>query len=481
MKRNLLFITTDQQRQDSLPCYGMSFMKTPNLDRLASEGMVFDRCYVPAPLCVPCRASIMSGYYPSAVGTMGNETWLDPDVPTWAGLISEGGYRTAGIGKMHFAPWDILNGFDERITCEDKRHSYIPDDHARFLERHGLEKPHPADYPRYYETNGAPLYPYAKSFHPDAYIADQAAEWLDRNGDAPFAVWVSFVGPHDPYDPPAELADMYKDAPIPEPIPVPDRLEDKAAIKLQRAAKLAMTNSMFRIDVSQTTPEQFRTWRAHYYANISLIDEGIGKILDALERKGILEQTTIVFTSDHGDALGDHGMVWKGFFYDSMVKVPLIVRGPGVPAGSRCETLVSTLDLIPYFYETCEVKAPSDLQGRSIGPLLEGSGAPRPAYVFSEVDQQYMVMDGRYKYSLYASGGKELYDLQEDPRELTNLAGDERYKDTIAALHEALIRHMMESNSIHSKFTRKTACAERDEIEANYRRELLAKANPAAI
>jgi arylsulfatase len=476
VKRNLLFITTDQQRQDSLRCYGLPFMQTPNMDRLASEGMVFDQCYVPAPLCVPCRASMMSGYYPSAVGTLGNETWLDPEVPTWAERIGKEGYRTAGIGKMHFAPWDILNGFDERITCEDKRHSYIPDDHAKFLQQQGLAKPHPTEFPNYFETNGAPTYPYSKALHPDTYIGDQAAEWLDRNGDSPFAAWVSFVGPHDPYDPPAELEDLYKDAPIPDPIPVPEHLEDKTAIQLQRASKLASTNSMFRIDVSQTTPEQFRKWRANYYANISLIDEGIGKILDVLEHKGILEQTTIIFTSDHGDALGDHGMVWKGYFYESMVKVPLIVRGPGVPAGSRNDSLVSTVDLIPYFYETCEVKAPSDLQGKSIKPLVEGTVDKRNSYVFSELNQQSMVRDERYKYSFYAGGGKELYDLREDPQEMINLAGNELYKDVISALHEALIRHMMESNSIHTKFTRKIAYAKRDEIEANYRLELQAKA-----
>jgi arylsulfatase len=141
MATNLLFITTDQQRRDSLPCYGLDFMRTPALDRLADEGLVFDRCIVPAPVCVPCRASIMGGQYPSNTGVLGNDSWLPDHVPTWPAPISATGRRTAAIGKMHFHPWDDLKGFDERITAEDKRHFYLPDDHVRFLKSHGLERP----------------------------------------------------------------------------------------------------------------------------------------------------------------------------------------------------------------------------------------------------------------------------------------------------------------------------------------------------
>lgn len=471
MKRNLLLITTDQQRQDTLRCYGLPFMKTPHLDRLANEGMVFEQCYVPAPSCVPCRAAIMTGHYPSATGTVTNETWLDPHIPTWPELIGKHGYRTAGIGKMHFAPWDVLNGFDERITCEDKRHYYIPDDHAKFLEEHGLERIHPTEFPNYYETNGAPTYPYEKRFHPDTFIGDQAVEWLDAHGDSPFAIWVSFAGPHDPYDPPAEFEDMYDDADIPDPIPVPDNIEDKMAIQLQRKAKLDINNSMFRINAMESTPEQIRKWRKNYYANISLIDEGIGKILDVLERKGILDQTTIVFTSDHGDALGDHGTVWKGFFYESMVKVPLIVRGPGVPPGSRNQNLVSTIDIVPYFYETCGVEVPGDLRGKSIAGLLSQTESEHHDYVFSELEERTMVRSDRYKLIVYANGGKELYDLQKDPNEMINLANDHEYKDVVNVLQEAIIHHMMSCDSIYNNYMKKVACAKRIELEEAYRME----------
>ena len=133
---NLLFITADQQRWDSLPCYGLDFMQTPNLDRLAREGMVFERCYVPAPLCVPTRAALLGGQWPTTTGVLGNAHWLDEGkIPVWPQVLSDAGYNTAAIGKMHFFPWDARNGFQERISAEDKRHTYLPDDYQQVSPR----------------------------------------------------------------------------------------------------------------------------------------------------------------------------------------------------------------------------------------------------------------------------------------------------------------------------------------------------------
>src|SRR5262245_52505376 len=140
---NLLFITTDQQRWDSLPCYGLDFVHTPHLDRLAAEGIVFEQAYTPAPICVPMRAAMMSGQWPAATGVLGNNHWLRPDVPTWPERVAGAGYRTAAIGKMHFHPWDARYGFLERISAEDKRHTYLPDDFSKFLRAFGHERVHP--------------------------------------------------------------------------------------------------------------------------------------------------------------------------------------------------------------------------------------------------------------------------------------------------------------------------------------------------
>jgi len=468
MAKNLLFITTDQQRWDSLPCYGLDFIQTPALDRLAQEGMVFENCSVTSPVCVPCRAALLSGQYPSTCGVLGNGGWLNPSVPTWPALLGATGRRTAGIGKMHFSPWDDLGGFDERIIAEDKRHVYLPDDHVHFLKAHGYDRPHPVSLPQYFESLGAPVTPRPKKFHVDGFTGDQAAAWLEKNGADPFAVWVSFAGPHDPYDPPEEMADLYYDAPIPEPYGSAAELASKPPAQHGRN-RGSLDNSMFRIDPSLATPEQYRRWRAHYYANITLIDEGIGKMLQALEAAGTLEDTLIVFTSDHGDALGDHGLSYKGFFYDCMVHVPLLIRGPGVPAGQRSPALVSTLDLVPLFYRACDAPLPQTLQGEDITPLFANPASSIRNAAFSEIQGRTMVLTGDYKYVHYADGSAELYDVAADPQELTNLASDPQHRDAEHHLRGLLVEHSLANLPLQARANDQPPYRVRAILEREYR------------
>lgn len=467
---NLLFITTDQQRWDSLPCYGLDFIQTPALDRLAREGLVFEQCIVPAPVCVPCRAAIMTGQYPSTLGVLSNGTWLPDGVPTWPKLLSAAGRRTAAIGKMHFYPWNAQDGFDERIIAEDKRHVYLPDDHVQFLKANGMERPHPTADPGYFETLGAPTKPWPKRFHIDAFVGDQAASWLEQNGQEPFALWVSFPGPHDPYDPPQELADLYVDAPIPEPVGSAAELAHKPPAQRGRGQNV-LENAMFQLDLSQATPAHYRHWRAHYYANITLIDEGIGKILAALEKVGVLDDTLIVFTSDHGDALGDHGLPFKAFFYDSMVHVPLILRGPGVPRGERAGSLVSTLDLIPLFFQSCGVEAPPTLQGLDISPLLQEPSATLREAAFSEIAGRAMVQTQDHKYAHYVDGSAELYDLRADPQEVDNLAGRGDVVDIERELGALLLEHWLANQAQQVRATAVPQHPRRVAIEAAYRQQ----------
>lgn len=468
--RNLLFITTDHQRWDSLPCYGLDFMRTPHLDRLGREGTVFERCIVPSPVCVPCRAAILSGQYPASTGVLGNGDWLPDNVPTWPSILSATGRRTAAIGKMHFNPWDALEGFDERIMAEDKRHIYLPDHHVQFLAAHGLDRPHPTTLPGYYETLGASVTPRERRFHVDGYVGDQAAQWLAENGEEPFAAWVSFPGPHDPYDPPEDMADMYDDTPIPDPVGSPEELAHKPPAQRSRGAG-SLNNSMFRLDLSQATTEHYRKWRRHYYANITLIDEGIGKMLAALESTGTLDDTLIIFTSDHGDALGDHGLPFKGFFYDCMSRVPLIVRGPGVPEQARVPSLVSTLDLVPLFYHACDAEPPPTLEGEDIRPLFDDPSGVIRDHAFSEIGGRQMARSLTHKYAHYADGSAEFYDLEADPDEITNLAGSASHAAVEADLKSRLIEH-----NIACQANRKHAVSApqywlRAELEADYRKQ----------
>lgn len=469
MARNLLFITTDQQRFDSLPCYGADFAITPNLDRLAGEGVVFDRCYVPAPVCVPTRASLMTGRFPSAHGAVDNFGWIENGAAKWTEAAREADCRTAAIGKMHFAPWDIMEGFDERVTCEDKRHFYIPDDHAAFMQEHGVTRPHPKDVPGYFETCGAPDFPFDSRLYPDVFIADQAVNWIGRHDDSPFALWVSFVGPHDPYDPPSEYSSLYDDVPIPKPIPPPSDPEAAPSYRAQPGAQPGINNSVFRLDYTTATPEQISRWRRNYFGNITLIDEGIGRVLTALEQKGLADDTVVIFTSDHGDALGDHGMVFKGFFYESMVHVPLIVRD-GVNSGRRNQ-LVGTTDVVAYFHDVLGLAPPENVQGSSLAPVLADDEHELNESVFSEMRGRVMVFDGRHKYVHAADGGHELYDLEEDPDELRNIVSSSAQAPRISDFREALLRHQMESTSLHGMSRRTVAYEGRLEMEEEYRRE----------
>lgn len=469
MKHNLLFITTDQQRFDSIKAYGFDKAKTPNLDELCKEGVVFENYYVAAPVCVACRASMMTGLYPSVVGALGNESWIEDHIPTWPGIMSKAGYKTAGIGKMHFSPWDVLSGFQERIICEDKRHYYIPDDHAKYLEAKGLKRISPVQYPNYHESIGAPFYPYSKEFYPDVFIADRACEWLDNNGDEQFASWVSFVGPHDPYDPPRGYEDLYSIDDMPDPIPVSDYTADKTAYNIRNTQRDEKHNAVYQCDPMNATKQQMKYWRKNYMTNLSIIDEGIGKIFDMLKKKGLWENTTIIFTSDHGDALGDHGLVAKCHYYESMVHVPLIVKGPGVPVGERRSALVTTSDIVQYFFDALGVKGPRVVQGKSIKNLIDHPDAKNHEVVYSEMKGWYMTFDGRYKLSYYQDYPWELYDLLIDPEEMTNVAARPAYAEIRNKLAESLLGHMTDCNVQRTRLSNKVACEKRIAIDEAYK------------
>ena len=473
MKKNLLFITTDQQRFDSLRAYGFDKAKTPNIDRLCSEGTVFENCYVTSPVCVASRATMMTGLYPSVTGTLGNASWLEDYMPTWPQLASQAGYRTAGIGKMHFAPWDVLSGFQERIICEDKRHYYIPDDHYNFLKNDGKKRICPVAFPMYDETCGAPFYPYSKEFYPDMYIADQTVDWLSKNtggaDDKPFAIWISFIGPHDPYDPPREYENLYDVADMPAPIPVSDDISDKTSYNICNEIRPGKDVSVFQCDYMSATDDQKKYWRKNYMTNLSVIDEGIGKIFKYLDDNGLWETTTIVFTSDHGDALGDHGMVFKMYYYESMVHVPLIIKGAGVPKGERRNALISMCDIVPFFLETMGLEPLKVSQGVSISVAIVDKDAALHDAVFSEMEGRYMAFDGRYKLTHHVGRLDELYDLENDPSELINCINKPEYAQHKLRLTELILRHMDDCNRARTKLSAEIACEKRMEIDKAYK------------
>jgi arylsulfatase A-like enzyme len=267
------------------------------------------------------------------------------------------------------------------------------------------------------------------------------------------------------------MARMYYDAPIPEPIGSAAELVNKPPAQRSRG-KGTLRNAMFQIDPSQATAEHYRRWRAHYYANISLIDESVGKILDSLERAGVLDDTLIIYTSDHGDALGDHGLSYKGLFYDSMVHVPLLMRGPGVTPGARAGSLVSTIDLMPLFYQTCGLTPPDTLQGEDVSRLLADPSATLREEAFCEITGKAMVQTDRYKYGSYNDGSAELYDLQEDPHEIRNLSGDPGYAKAESEMRARLVEHWLRNQGEQARAMNVPVHPLRQAIEDEYAAQL---------
>lgn len=449
----VLFITADQQRRDSIPAYGLDFVQAPNLEKLAREGTAFDRAYVPAPLCQPTRAALLTGLSPHVHGVLDNHVWFTPPVRPWVPDVTAAGYRTAAIGKMHFYPWDDPHGFADRVSAEDKRHYYRRDDYTLWLESQGYERIHPPAMPGYHEGMGATASNLPTELHLDSFIGDRGAAWLREHAREPFFAWVSFNSPHDPYDPPAELADLYRDAPIPEPFGSAADLETRPAAQ-RNAYRGTLENPLFQVDYRQLTPAAIRRIRAHYYASVTHVDNQIGKLLLALEEAGVLDETLILFSSDHGDALGDHGLIFKNFFYESMVRVPLLARGPGVVPGGRPDALVDTTDIAATILTHLGVPLPTPCESRPLQPLLADPSRAHRDAVFSYVEDRAMVRTDRWKLTRYGDGDGELYDLKADPTELRNLYHSTEHGAVRAELIERLAAESLAGHAFRSRLNR---------------------------
>jgi choline-sulfatase len=418
--KNILFITTDQQRRDAMPCYGMDFVKAPNLEALAARGIVFDNCVSVSPVCQPARAAFMTGQYPSVSGVTDNFQWISPGTPTIAKVFTDAGRQTAAIGKMHFHPWNNPEGFSYRVSAEDKRHIFRPDDYTLYLKTRGLSREHPGTVLGYAESLGAIVSPLSEEHHIDSFIGREAVRWIETlDAEKPFFGWVSFNSPHDPYDPPESYADLYKDSPIPPAVGSKDELSSKPDYQ-KGIIPFFRDNLLYLTDYSLMTPEKIRKMRRYYYATLTLVDAWIGTIMRSLETRGLLDDTLVVFSSDHGDLLGDHGLPFKSTYYEGALNVPLIIAGPGVPAGERCSSFVDWLDLHRTFLLLADILPGDHVQGEDLRPLMSRPGQGGREEAYSELTGSVMVTTEKYKMVLCDDGDGELYDLSERPKEVVN-------------------------------------------------------------
>lgn len=444
---NLVVIMSDQQRWDTLRCCGYEHMITPNLDALAARGVAFSHAFAQGAVCGPSRNSIVSGQYVHTHGVERNEAWLSPGQPNWVEGLRAGGYRTVSIGKMHTSPIRLPAGFEYRLVVENKNyqqglHGPDPDDYDLHLRRLGLRRPalsYFEDLPDWPDRLQATTWPLADELYPDHFVGRLAVDFLERcSFDRPLFLWCGFVGPHDPYDVTAEYLTRYDGVAVPDPVGRPAELDDKPPPQRLAMASMEGKRTPAALWWSRATPERIRRMRRHYCANITLIDAWVGRIAAALAARGQLADTVIAFTSDHGDCLGDHGQVYKfSSHYDGVVRVPLVLAGPGVePLGVR-DPLVELIDLGPTLLELAGLPPLDGASGRCLAPLLRGAPVELHEVAFSEHGPRVMVRSRDWKLVVYLGQEYgELYDLRADPEELYNLYDAPLARDTRRTLYE---------------------------------------------
>ena len=399
----------DQLAAGWLPPYGHPVVQAPNITALARAGVVFENAYCASPLCSPSRAEVFD-----------NGAELRASLPTLAHHLRAAGYTTCLAGKMHFVGPDQLHGFEERLTTDiyPADLGWTPDWRRPVGERLP-----------WYHTMESVLAPgvcaASMQLDYDDEVAFQAVRRIFdfARGDAeePFFLLVSFSHPHDPWEVGGRYWDLYDRAAI-DPPTVP-------AIPLSEAdPHSGRLRQMIGIDEARISDEQVRTARHGYYAAISYVDERIGEVLAALRDSGLDEETTVVFTADHGEMLGERGLWYKMSFFEASARVPLIVSAPGRIAPGRRAEAVSLLDLAPTFVELATADRAAEMDGRSLAALLDGDAADGPAEVVGEylaegvTSPAVMIRRGPHKFIRCDGDPDQLYDLESDPHELVNLA-----------------------------------------------------------
>jgi arylsulfatase A-like enzyme len=435
---NVVMIITDQQRADTMACYGNTVIKTPNLNKLADESFVFENAYVSQPICTPSRSTILTGIYPHATGCGINNFPLSPDIPTLAEM-APAEYLTAYYGKWHLGDEvKLQRGFDEWLSCEDQYRKYYTNeslledlsDYHHYLVDQGFV-PDLEDMGQLtFSRDFAATLPIEHSRA--MYLADRTSDFIETNKDRPFMICVGILEPHPPYE--NALSDLHD----------PDEVTFGESFMQSPGENASKLNQSRETEVPSdiTTEADWRKLKAEYWGNVSMVDKAVERIVGALESAGIDDETVVILTSEHGDQMGEHNILQKSVLYEESARVPMLMKVPWLaPANENIEGRFSLVDLVPTVLDMIGADVPERLHGRSRLPVLQGDETLAGNDVVVEWNgrnlepssngEEFDRIQNARKRALIGSDGwklvvgledrNELFDLNTDPAELNNL------------------------------------------------------------
>lgn len=438
MKKNVVLIHTDEHVWTFLGCMGNDEVKTPNIDALAASAMLFDTSYACNGVCVPSRACLLTGRYPIAHGISSNVQKLPDSEQIMGQYFSKEGYRTGYFGKTHYGGHDDDmkgDGWQESFIWKKEYNDYLK---ANNIDAHYPEGAEIRSPDMRYWNVGTSNIPYEHYF--EKVIADRAIDFINKNKDNPFMCFVGNLAPHGPFSPPKPYDTMYK----PEDLSIEPVYEHELDNKPPAFIRWVEQNKKY------TSEDELRIYMAHIYGLITMVDDQVGRIVEALKEADIYDDTMIIFTSDHGDFSSAYGIIGKSWCMDDrLMRVPLIVSHPDFRNTSRVSNeLNENVDILPTILDYCGLKAPIALQGKSLLPLIEGRSSKHKEAVFgynyfynTETHlTQTMIRCGRWKLIQANDFKGELYDMQDDPREINNLIDLPEHAALITDLREKILR-----------------------------------------
>ncbi len=435
--RNIVVVLSDEHAANASGCYGNPKIRTPHLDRLAGQGVRYDTAYCASPMCVPSRLALLSGRYVHQIGAWDNGVIPGEKLRTWGHHLREAGYESVLAGRTHFNGPDRLLGFDRRLT----------DDLDFWITHDGNPPPRVPEWRRSSNSHVSEAHggDHVHTRH-DATVTDAVIDFLRDRAEQPdadpFLLYVGYMHPHFPLVAPPEYLARYD----PDDVELPaTRHEDPAS----QHPVIRQIRQAFRNDEPLTDDEQ-RQATACYWALVSHLDDQLGRLLAALDESRLRDDTVVIYTSDHGEMAGHHGIWQKQVFYEPSVQVPLVLRAPGHLRGTlRTGSVtrnVSLIDVLPTLRELAGLPPDDTLPGRSLAlhPDDDAASTDTDRPILSEyhaqgmIDGGYMLKVGRYKYCYYVGHEPQLFDVESDPAELTDLAADPAFASVLAGMDAAL-------------------------------------------